>query len=80
MAMTSKEKNEAWRTRMYEAGYKQVRIWVPRESEGKTARMERKMFMVRLQALTVGWSKTKLSKLFSSVLKIIKDKTKEEEL
>ena len=79
MAMTSKEKDEAYRNRMYAAGYKQMRIWVPRESEGKTAKLERKMFMKRLEALTAGWSKTKLSRCVSEVLKIIKTKIKEED-
>ena len=77
MAMTSNEKQEAYRNRMYEAGYKQMRVWVPRGSEGKTAKMERKMFMVRLEALTAGWSKAKLSRFFSEVLKVIKGKIKE---
>ena len=78
MAMTSKEKNEAYRNRLYEAGYKQMRIWVPRESEGKTAKMERAMFIRRIEALTAGWSDKKLSKFFSAVLKIVKEKIKEE--
>jgi len=78
MAMTSKEKNEAYRNRLYEAGYKQMRIWVPRESEGKTTKMERTMFIRRIEALTAGWSDKKLSKFFSDVLKIVKEKIKEE--
>ena len=79
MAMTGKEKDEAYRTRMYAAGYKQMRIWVPRESESKTIKLERKMFMVRLEALTAGWSRTKLSKLFFEILKLVKEKIKEDE-
>ena len=78
MGMTSKEKDDAYRNRMYDAGYKQMRIWVPRESEGKTAKLERQMFLVRLEALTAGWSKSKLSRLFSDILKIIKERIKEE--
>ena len=79
MPMTSKEKNEAYRRRRYEAGYKQMRVWVPRDSEGKTVKLEREMFIKHLEALTVGWSKTKLSKLFSDILKTVKEKVKEEE-
>ena len=78
MSMTGKEKDEAYRNRMYAAGYKQMRIWVPRESEGKVVNMERKMFMVRLEALTAGWSKTDLSKFFFDVLKLIEKKIKED--
>ena len=79
MPMTSKEKNAAYRSRMYAAGYKQMRIWVPRESEGKPAKLERKMFMAHLEALTAGWSTAKLSKLFSGILKTVKEKIKEDE-
>jgi hypothetical protein len=77
MAMTPKERDEAYRNRMYDAGYKQMRIWVPRESEGKAAKMERRMFTARLDELTAGWSKARLSKFFSEALKIIKEKIKE---
>jgi hypothetical protein len=77
MAMTPKERDEAYRSRMYDAGYKQMRIWVPRESEGKAVKMERKMFVARLEELTAGWSKARLSKLFSGTLKIIKERIKE---
>ena len=79
MAMTSKEKSQAYNTRMYAAGYKQMRIWVPRESEEETANMERKMFLVRLEALTAGWSKAKMAKFFSEELKLIKERIKEDE-
>ena len=78
MAKTGTERQEDYRNRMYEAGYKQMRIWVPRESEGKTEKLERKMFMTRLEALTAGWSKNKISKLLSELLKIVKEKIKEE--
>ena len=79
MALTNKEKSDAYRKRMYADGYRQMQIWVPRESEGKTAKLERKMFMKRLEALTAGWSKAKLSRFFSDVLKIVKTKIKEDE-
>ena len=65
---------------MYEAGYKQMQIWVPRESESKTAKMERKMFLRRLESLTPGWSRAKLSRLFKDVLRYVTEKIKEEDL
>jgi len=78
MAMTSKEKNLLYREKRYAAGYKQIRLWVPRGSEGKEVKLTREMFEAHLQALTAGWSKAKLSKLFSSILKSIKESEKEE--
>jgi len=79
MGMTSKEKDQAYRSRMYEAGYKQMRVWVPRESEGKNAKADRKMFMAQIEALTAGWSEGKLSALFYQTLSFIKTKIKEEQ-
>ena len=76
MAMTKKEKDAAYRHRMYEAGYKQKRIWVPRESEGKDMMLERKMFVKRLETLTAGWTKSRMSRLFKEVLLVINEKIK----
>ena len=79
MAMTNTEKAKVYRDQMYAAGYKQMRIWVPRESEGKTAKMQRKMFLVQLEALTAGWSEGRLSDFFSGVLKTVKKQIKTNE-
>ena len=79
MGMSSKEKDQAYRSRMYAAGFKQMRVWVPRESEGKAAKIERKMFMAQLEALTAGWSEQKLSDFFYETLTLIKTKVKEEQ-
>jgi len=79
MGMTNKEKNQAYRARMYAAGFKQMRIWVPRESEGKSAKADRKMFMAQIEALTAGWNERKLSGLFSQTLMFINAKIKEEQ-
>jgi len=79
MAMTNREHQKEHRDRMYAAGYKQMRIWVPRESEGKTAKLERKIFTRWLEALTAGYSAAKLSRFLSSVLKIVKERIKEDE-
>ena len=74
MAMTNNEKQEAYREKMYAEGYKQARIWIPRDSEGKDIKLQRKDFLRRIEALTYGMSKAKLSKIFSETLKIIKSK------
>ena len=78
MAMTGNERVENYRAKMYEAGYKQKIVWVPMYSEGKKEKLERRMFLSRLEALTAGWSKTKLSNFFSRVLKLVKEMINEE--
>jgi hypothetical protein len=78
MAMTNNEKSEAYRNRMYEAGYKQMRIWIPRDSEKEPIKTDRKMFLRRLEGLTAGWSKNKLSRFLSEVLVIVNNKIKED--
>ena len=78
MATTVNERMRAFREKMYAAGYRQAQVWIPTKSEGKEAKMERRLFLRRLEALTIGWPKKKLSKFLSDVLKIIKEKIKEE--
>ena len=79
MATNNKANQAAYKERMYNAGYKQVQVWVPRELETKTIKLERRMFLKRLESLTVGLSKAKLSKIFKEVLVIIKEKLSQEE-
>ena len=78
MNKSEAERQRAYRERMYSAGYKQMSIWVPRESEGKTEKIERKVFLRRIEALTAGWPKSKLNKFFRDVLKIINEKIEED--
>ena len=80
MSMTNKEYQAAYKQRMYEAGYKQVQVWVPKGSEGKAVKLERKMFMKQIEALTAGWSKSKLSRLLKDVLKYITERIKQEDI
>jgi hypothetical protein len=77
MAMTRKERQDAYRERMYAAGYKQMRIWVLRGSESSAEKVERRVFLRRLEALTAGWSKAKLTRFLSGVLKTVKERIKE---
>ena len=78
MAKTGKERLKEYRERLYSAGYKQVIIWVPKDSEGKAVKMERKMFLKRIESLTIGWSRAKLNRLFKDVIKHISEKIKKE--
>jgi hypothetical protein len=75
--MTNTEKQEAYRNRKYAAGYKQVRLWVPRDSEGKDVKEVRRVFMARLDELTAGWSKTMLLKLCRELLALIEVRSRE---
>ena len=77
MAKTHKESQKEYRDRMYESGYKQVQIWVPKESEGKKVKLERRMFAKQMDSLTIGWSKTRLSKLFKDVLNYVAEKIRQ---
>ena len=80
MPLTNKEYQAAYKRRMYEAGYKQMQIWVPKKTEGKAVKIERKIFMKRLESLTAGWSNAKLNKLLKNVLNYISDKIKKEDI
>ena len=78
MRKTELQRQRERRARMYEAGYKQKNIWVPINSENESSKLERKIFMERITALTAGWSKPRLSKFFKEVLKIVNEKIKED--
>jgi len=78
MTLKNKENQAAYKKRMYEAGYKQMQVWVPRDSEGKGVKLERKLFLKRIEALTAGWSKSKLKRLFKDVLNYITEKISKE--
>jgi len=80
MALTDREKKKltAYRERMYKAGFKQVQLWVPRNSEGKDIKMERRAFLGKIEELTAGWNRRKLSKLFGELINIVRRKLKEE--
>ena len=78
--MANRENQAAYKKRMYEAGYRQVQVWVPKESEGKTVKLERRRFVKKIELLTIGWSKTKLHRLFNDVIKYITEKIVQEDI
>ena len=80
MAKTDKERQALRRERMRLAGYRQVIVWVPKDSEGKAAKMERALFAKRIESLTVGWSKAKLNRLFKDVIKYIAERIRKEDI
>ncbi|GMO15302.1 MAG: hypothetical protein Pg6A_01360 [Termitinemataceae bacterium] len=76
MAISNRESQAAYRERMYAAGYKQARIWVPRKSEGRAVKMTRKTFISNMDALTAGWSNARLSKIYNEFIKVIINENK----
>jgi hypothetical protein len=69
--MTNREKQEAFKGRMYAAGYKQKTVWVLRyPEEGK--KLTRAVFLRRFDKLTAGWSAGSLSELFHAILNMVK--------
>jgi hypothetical protein len=71
--MTNREKQKAYKERMYEAGYKQKMVWVMRNPE-KEECVTRPVFMRKLDGLTKGWSAGRLSSLFNTILSMVKAK------
>ena len=69
MAMTNREKSEAYRKRMYEAGYKQVRLWIPRKSDGSIVKI-----LIELEDITANWSKDKRARFIDDLVNIIRKK------
>jgi hypothetical protein len=74
MKPTNNENNRKYRQKFYDAGLKQMRIWVPREIGKEPAKIDKQLFIKRIEAITAGWSGKKQSKIFKDVLKQIKEK------
>jgi hypothetical protein len=74
MARTNAEIQAAFKARMYAAGYKQKQVWVLRDDPGPESRgaMDRNGFIRKVDELTAGWGKAKLSKLFRKLVETIK--------
>ena len=79
MALSNKDYQRKFKDKMYAAGYKQMIVWVPRDSGKENKKIEQKIFIRRLTALTVGMSKTKLTRLYRDILVMVKDKKEEKE-
>ena len=77
-SMDNRERQEKFKKRMYDAGLKQKIVWVPRESENVPVKMLRRAFMGKLEELTAGWSRVRLTRLFDELLKTARKHVKEE--
>ncbi|GHU38591.1 hypothetical protein FACS1894190_00480 [Spirochaetia bacterium] len=76
MALTDKEKQKAFRDRMHAAGYKGKLVWVPRDPDGKPKpKMNRNVFIRKVDELTVSLSPTQLSKVLKETISFIKELT-----
>jgi hypothetical protein len=69
--MGEKERQRRYRERMYDAGFKQVLVWVPEKVAGKF-----KSFIESLD-LTSKWSRKKLTGLLDNLIQIV-ETTKED--
>jgi hypothetical protein len=70
MAKSDAERQQDHRDRLYEAGYKPLQVWVPRDPSAKV-KMDKETFLENLETLTAGLSKTKLSEVFATLIKVI---------
>jgi hypothetical protein len=75
-----KEHQRKYREKMYEAGFRQVQLWVKRNEGIKEKRMNMKGFNEKLKKLTAGWGEEELSGLYNLFIKIIKAKKEAREL
>jgi hypothetical protein len=62
------ERQREFKERMYAAGYKQRIVWVPRKSKESISRSK---FLKRFGELTAGWSSTRMSDLYATILGMI---------
>jgi hypothetical protein len=76
MALTSKQKQKAFRERMYAAGYKGKLVWVPRDPGGKEKpKMDKGTFIRRVDELIAALSPTRQSKVLKETITFIKELT-----
>ena len=74
MAYTNAENQRRFKSRMYEAGFRQKIVWVKTDPEKKERIMDRDKFIERMTKLTSGWKRENLSKIFNLFIKIIEAK------
>ena len=68
--LSNVEKQRKFKEKMYEAGFKQIIIWVNRKEVKYIKKMKRDVFMKRLEKITSGWDEGDLSKLYNFFIKI----------
>lgn len=71
MAYTNAENQRRFKERMYNAGFKQIQVWIHRKPEPTRLKMDRASFISKLDKLTAGWTETSLSCLFILFIKIV---------
>jgi len=68
--LSNAEKQRKFKEKMYEAGFKQIVIWVKRKEARYVVKMKHSVFMKRLEKLTSGWNDGDLSGLYNLFIKI----------
>jgi hypothetical protein len=74
MALTNAENQRRFKARMYDAGFRQMQIWIRQNPQRKHAKMDRKTFIGKLAKLTEKWDEITLSQLFVLFIKIAEAK------
>ena len=74
MPYTNQEKQRRFKEKMYEAGFKQMILWVKRKETRQTAKMTRREFVKSLNKLTYGWDEGSLTRLYCLLIKVAKGK------
>ena len=69
--LTVAERQQRYKTKMYDAGLKQTQLWVKRKSRRRNVKLDRKIFAQKLKKLTSGMSEVQLSELFNLLIQII---------
>ena len=67
--LSNKEKQRKFKEKMYEAGFKQIIIWIKRK-EVKHVKMKNREFMKRLEKYISGWDDGDISELYNLFIKI----------
>ena len=62
MSLSNAEKQRIYKQGMYEAGFKQLQVWVKRE-EPKEVKNDLDTFAKKMKKLTTGWSEEEFSTL-----------------
>jgi G:T-mismatch repair DNA endonuclease (very short patch repair protein) len=68
--LSNAEKQRRFKERMYEAGFKQIVIWVKRKEAKNVVKMKQSGFMKRLEKVISGWHDSDVSELYNLFIKI----------
>ena len=74
MAYSNTERQRNFKTRMHEAGFKRIEVWIKRKLETRKGKIDFKAFIKKMKNLTSGWNEKDLSQLLNQLIKITEAK------